>query len=164
MHTNCMYVRLYMRACALWICHVHLHTHADYACAYSCKFAHTYTYTCTDTRIDTYTVVYKNAHARVQELKQMPNAEAFFDRKDWFHESAVSHHRSGVPPPLFFARGDHRLSDEIDMMMGGMMIRGPRRDPHPVAHPPAEDRSSILFFSTKHFSCTWRFRSAVRTV
>jgi hypothetical protein len=75
----------------------------------------------------------------------MPNAEAFFDRNDWFHESAVSHHRSGVPPHLFFARGDHRLSDEIDMMIGGMMIRGPRRDPHPVAHPPAEDRSSILF-------------------
>ena len=150
MHTNCMYVRLYMRAFALWVCHVHMHTHADYACACSYTFAHTYTYTSTDTRTDTDNDVYKNAHARVQELKQMANAEAFFDRKDWFHERAVSHHRSGVPPPSFFARADHSLSGDIDMMIAGMMIGGPRRDPHPVAHLTRGGPLLDFVLATKH--------------
>jgi hypothetical protein len=96
-----------------------------YACACSYTLAHTYTYT--ETRIDTYNDIYKNAHARVQELKKMPNAEVFFDRKEWFHESAVSQHRSGVPPHFFFGPLEIIRSGGIDMMIGG-----PRCDLHPL--------------------------------
>ena len=39
-------------------------------------------------------VTLRHVHAYVQELKRMKDAEAFFDRKDWFREDAVHSHRS----------------------------------------------------------------------